>query len=410
MFKVMNRATAEYLNAFISIVDDPGAGGPGPLSGVPVAVKDLIDVAGMRTTAGSAILRDAVAKSDSACVRALRKAGAVIVGKTNTHEFAYGTTNDNPHYGATRNPWNPALSTGGSSGGSAAAVAAGIVPLALGTDTAGSIRIPAALCGAVGLKPTTGLVSTSGVIPLSRTLDCVGPIAQTVDLARLALEAMTGEVLTREVGVRGLRIGVPEHWVFDRVHPDVEAVVRQALRAMERLGCVLETVVIPELAECERIGIAIVRPEAGTWHRQWFPSRAAEYGADVRVKLAAGQALPAKDYLVAQEDRERVRKALRRVLKRVDLLAGPTVPVPAFLNSDAPIADTYRLTYPWNIAFLPAVTVPCGFTSAALPVGLQLAGAPRSEARLLAAAAAYEEARGAWPLPALAQGPPPHQN
>ncbi len=405
----MNRAAAEYLNAFITIVDDPGTGGPGPLSGVPVAVKDLIGVRGLRTTAGSAILKDHVSRADAAAVRALRRAGAVIVGKTNTHEFAYGTTNDNPHYGATRNPWNPALSTGGSSGGSAAAVAAGLVPLALGTDTAGSIRIPAALCGAVGLKPTTGLVATTGVIPLSSTLDCVGPIAQTVELARRALEAMTGEAL-ETAGISGLRIGVPEHWVFDRVHPDVEAVVRQALRAMERLGCALETVTIPELAECERIGIAIVRPEAATWHRKWFPSRAAEYGADVRVKLAAGQALPATDYLVAQEDRERVRKALRRVLKQVDLLAGPTVPVPAFPNSDAPIADTYRLTYPWNIAFLPAVTVPCGFTSAGLPVGLQLAGAPRSEARLLAAAAAYEEARGPWPLPTLAQDPPPQQN
>ena len=405
----MDRAAAEYLNAFITIVDDPGTGGPGPLSGVPVAVKDLIGVRGLRTTAGSAILKDHVSRADAAAVRALKRAGAVIVGKTNTHEFAYGTTNDNPHYGATRNPWNPALSTGGSSGGSAAAVAAGLVPLALGTDTAGSIRIPAALCGAVGLKPTTGLVSTQGVIPLSPTLDCVGPIAQTVELARRALEAMTGRALEWG-GIGGLRIGVPEHWVFDRVHPDVEAAVRQALGVMERLGCVLETVTIPELAECERIGIAIVRPEAGAWHRKWFPSRAAEYGADVRGKLAAGQALPAKDYLVAQEDRERVRKALRRVLKRVDLLAGPTVPVPAFPNSAAPIADTYRLTYPWNITFLPAVTVPCGFTSAGLPVGLQLAGAPRSEARLLAAAAAYEDARGPWPLPTLAQGRAPQQN
>lgn len=399
----MNRAAAEALNAFITIVDDPGPGGPGPLSGVEVAVKDLIDVAGLRTTAGSLVLKDNVATRDAACVRALRRAGAVIVGKTNTHEFAYGTTNDNPHYGATRNPWNRALSTGGSSGGSAAVVAAGIVPLALGTDTAGSIRIPAALCGAVGLKPTTGLVPTTGVIPLSRTLDCVGPIARSVELARLALEAMTGRPLPREGGgVRGMKVGVPEHFAFDRVHVGIEAAVRAALAVLERLGCTLVRVTIPELAECERIGIAIGRPEAAAWHRRFYPARAAEYGADVRAKLEAGQTLPARDYVVAQEDRERVRQALRRILRKVDVLAGPTTPMPAFPNSAAPIHDTYRLTYPWNIAFLPAVTVPCGLTGEGLPAGLQLAGAPRSEARLLALAAAYEESRGPWSLPTLA--------
>lgn len=393
----MNKAAAQALNAFITVADDPGPGGAGPLAGVELAVKDLIDVAGLPTTGGSRVYHT-VPRRDAACVRALRRAGAVIVGKTNTHEFAYGTTNDNPHFGATRNPWNPALSTGGSSGGSAAVVAAGIVPLALGTDTAGSIRIPSALCGAVGLKPTTGLVSTAGVIPLSPTLDCVGPIARTVDLARRALAALTGAPLPAE-GTPGLRIGVAEHFVFDRVHPDVAATVRQALGALERLGCAVTTITIPELAECERIGIAITRSEAAAWHRRFFPARAAEYGADVRAKLEFGQTVPARDYIVAQEDRERVRRALRNALKQVDVLAGPTVPVPAFPNASAPLADTYRLTYPYNIAFLPAITVPCGFTSAGLPVGLQLAGAPRSEARLLALAAAYEESRGPWPRP-----------
>jgi len=394
-------AAAAALNAFITIVENPGSGGPGPLAGVPVAVKDLIETAGIRTTAGSAVLRDYVPRRDAAVVRALRRAGAVIAGKTNTHEFAYGTTNDNPHYGPTRNPWDLALSTGGSSGGSAAAVAAGLVPLALGTDTAGSIRIPAALCGAVGLKPTTGLVSTRGVIPLSATLDCVGPIAATVAMARRALQVLTGKPLPRGARVRGTKIGVPEHYAFDRVHPDIERAVRGALRALEALGCVLETVRIPELDECARIGIAITRSEAAAWHRRWYPARAAEYGADVRAKLEEGTKLRAVDYLAALDDRARVQRALRRVLQRVDVLAGPTVPVPAFPNAGAPLADTYRLTYPWNIAFLPAVTVPCGFTSERLPAGLQLAAAPRAEGRLLALAAAYEEARGPWPLPPL---------
>lgn len=407
----MNTDLAAELNAFITVVRQPAPGGAGPLAGVRVGVKDLIATRGLRTTAGAAILKDHVPKRDAACVTALTRAGAVVVGKTNTHEFAYGTTNDNPHFGATKNPWNLALSTGGSSGGSAAAVAAGVVPLALGTDTAGSIRIPSALCGAVGLKPTTGLVSTAGVIPLSPTLDCVGPIAATVDLAARAFAALTGRPLGREPGVRGMTIGIPEHFVFDRVHREIERLVRAALRELEARGCVLREITVPELNEVTRIGVAITRVEAAEWHgRHWFPARAAEYGADVRAKLEAGAALPGVEYVRALHDRERVARALRRALRRVDVIAGPTVPVPAFANAAAPLADTYRLTYPWNIALLPAITVPCGLTADGLPAGLQLAGAPRTEARLLAAAALYEEARGPWPAPPVAQPRGARQN
>ena len=391
--------TAEGLNAFITVIARPGAGGRGPLSGVLVGVKDLIETAGIRTTAGSRILATYVPRRDAAVVRALKRAGAVMAGKTNTHEFAYGTTNDNPHYGATRNPWNPSLSTGGSSGGSAALVGAGALSLALGTDTAGSVRIPAALCGAVGLKPTTGTVSTRGVIPLSPTLDCVGPIADSVAMAARALEVLTGRSLARAPGVRGLRIGVAEAFVFAGVHAEVERRVREALAALERLGCKLETVTIPELALCTETGVTITRAEAATWHRHWFPARAADYGADVRAKLEAGTRVTAKEYLTARETQVRIARALRRVLREVDLLAGPTVPVPAFPNANAPLAETYRLTYPFSIGLLPAITVPCGFTSAGLPVGLQLAGPPRSEARILAAAAAYEADRGPLPRP-----------
>ena len=389
-------SAAERLNAFLATVENPATAArrtSDALLGVNVAIKDMIDVAGVTTTAGSVVLAGNVPKKDAVVVKRLRQAGALIVGKTNTHEFAYGTTNDNPHYGATRNPWNLELSTGGSSGGSAALVGGGLLDLALGTDTAGSIRIPSALCGAVGLKPTTGLVPTTGVIPLSQTLDCVGPIASSVAMARTAFEVLSGETV-EAVGVRGLTVGVPEDFVFDRVHPEVERRVREALAVLETLGCTIQTVRIPELFETARIGIAITRSEAAAWHRRWFPARAAEYGADVRAKLEQGTKLTAVEYLVALEDRARVEQALRKALKRVDVLAGPTTPMPAFRNSEAPVNDTYRLTYPYNIGFLPAITVPCGLTGDGLPVGLQLGGPPRGEARILALAHAFEVARG----------------
>lgn len=389
-------SAARPLNAFLATIENPETRRgrkKGALAGVPVAVKDLIGVAGVTLTGGSAILKGHHCTRDATVVKRLRDAGAVIIGKTNTHEFAYGTTNDNPHYGATRNPWNLDLSTGGSSGGSAALVGAGLLDLALGTDTAGSIRIPAALCGAVGLKPTTGVVPTTGVIPLSRTLDCVGPIASSVAMARRAFEVLSGEKAPKR-RVKGLTIGVAEDFVFDRVHPDVERRVREALAVCEKLGCTVKTIRLSELFEAARVGIAITRAEAAAWHRKWFPARAAEYGADVRAKLEAGTRLPALEYLVAQEDRERLQRALRRTLRGVDVLAGPTTPMPAFRNAVAPVNDTYRLTYPYSVGFLPAVTVPCGLTGDGLPVGFQIGGPPHAEMVILALAEAYEAARG----------------
>jgi aspartyl-tRNA(Asn)/glutamyl-tRNA(Gln) amidotransferase subunit A len=371
----------EELNAFITVV-----GGEG--KGTPLAVKDLIATKGVRTTAGSRILSDWVPQRDAACVSRMKRAGYRVVGKTNTHEFAYGTTNDNPHYGPTKNPWNPSLSTGGSSGGSAAAVAAGVVDVALGTDTAGSIRIPAALCGVVGLKPAWGTVSTEGVLPLAWSLDCVGPIGWTVGDVEKAMNAL-GPTPKEH---KRWTIGVPEHYVY-QADDEVVRSVQEALRVMEKLGCRLREVRIPELTDCSRIGIHITRSEAAAWHRRWYPARADEYGADVRAKLEEGQRLPAKDYLVALEDRENLEKAVKRV--GVDLLAGPTTPVTAFPNS-APVV-VYTLTYPWSLARIAAITVPCGLSRNRLPIGLQLA-APR-EATVLAAAAAYEKARGPWPRP-----------
>ena len=428
------------LNAFITVTGEEalaearvadrelGAGHRrGPLHGEPVAVKDLVATQGIRTTAGSRILKDWVPTRDASVVWALREAGAIMVGKTNTHEFAFGTTNDNPHYGATRNPWNPALTTGGSSGGSAAAVAAGLVSVAIGTDTAGSIRIPAALCGCVGLKPTFGAVPVRGVVPLAKTLDTVGPLARKVDDARRAFEVLTGEGLgARGLGLgenasqtlapnpyplslKGLKIGVPEAYVFDRVDPEVETGVRDALRAMEEAGAEVLTVSVPELQGCVDVGIAIIRPEALAFHKRWYPERQAEYGDDVAAALASARDISPSAHLAAKRTRLQIARALRRTLGKVDLLAGPTVPILAFPNADAfrpvlpggelPRHALTRLTYPFSLSRLPAISIPCTLSRHHLPIGLQLAAGPRQEGLLLAAARAFEMVRGAWPEP-----------
>jgi aspartyl-tRNA(Asn)/glutamyl-tRNA(Gln) amidotransferase subunit A len=426
------------LNAFLTVTADEAlaqarvaeqelAGGVsrGPLHGVAVGIKDLIATQGTRTTAGSRILGHWVPKKDAAVVWMLRLAGAILVGKTNTHEFAFGTTNDNPHYGATRNPWNPALTTGGSSGGSAAAVAAGLLGVALGTDTAGSIRIPAALCGAVGLKPTYGLFPTRGVVPLSRTLDTVGPIGRTVSDVEAFMQGVGGTekqgvggrvwgvarqgVGGRVEGVRGLKIGVPVPNVFDRVDGEVETAVREALEALKAAGALVLPIAIPELEACWETGIHIVRPEALAFHQRWYPERASEYGEDVARSLEAAREITASVYLSARRARRRLARALRRALREVDLLAGPTVPILAFPNSDAyrpvlpggelPRHALTRLTYPFSLSRLPAITVPCALSRSRLPIGLQLAAGPRQEGLLLAAARAFEEIRGPWPAP-----------
>jgi len=406
-------ALAAARRAEAALASGKARGAPGPLCGIPIAHKDLIATKGLRTTAGSRILGEWIPRRDAQVVRALAEAGAVSLGKTNTHEFAFGTTNDNPHYGSTGNPWDPSLTTGGSSGGSAAAVAAGIVPLATGTDTAGSIRIPAALCGAVGLKPTYGLVPTQGIVPLGKTFDTAGPIARTVEDAALGLEALTGvkPEIEKRTSLKGVRIGVPEHYVFDKVDPEVEAGVRAALDVLVKLGADVRPVRIPELAQWFDIGISIVRPEALAFHSRWFPARAGDYGEDVARSLEAAQRISGAEYLVALERRKAFSRALRRVLDTVDFLAGPTVPMLAFENrlafqpvapgGDLPRYALTRLTYPYNLSRLPAISVPCARSKAGLPIGLQLAAGAYEESALLTVALAYETARGEWPEPPL---------
>ena len=374
------------------------------------AVKDLIATAGVRTTAGSKILADWVPRRDAPVVAALKAAGGVMVGKTNTHEFAFGTTNDNPHYGATRNPWNLDLTTGGSSGGSAAAVAAGVVPLALGTDTAGSVRIPAALCGCVGFKPSWGVVSARGVVPLAPTLDTVGFLAATVSDAARAIRLVTGERERPVGGLRGLRIGVIEGYVFDRVDPAIVRVIEAALKFAEKRGARIVRLRTEVFTDCISLGVPLIRAEALAYHRKWFPKRRDEYGADVAKSLDAARELKKKDYTAGLLARRKLARGARGLFDTVDVLAGPTVPIPAFRNSAAyekgphgelPRFALTRLTYPFSLSRLPAISIPCGFDGGGMPVGLQLAAGYGGDAFLLQAAAAYERARGPFPTPPL---------
>jgi aspartyl-tRNA(Asn)/glutamyl-tRNA(Gln) amidotransferase subunit A len=381
----------------------------GLLQGIPISLKDNICTEGIRTTAGSKILRDYFPDRDARVVTRLKQAGAVLLGKTNMHEFAYGVTNNNPHYGAARNPWDMERVPGGSSGGSAAAVAAGLCFGSVGSDTGGSIRIPAALCGVVGLKPSLGRVDVTGVIPLSVTHDCVGPLARTVADAGIIYHAIVddngygkGSVtgVRRGGGARKLpklRLGIPREFFFDVISREVQKSFDAAVRAMRALGAKIKDVSIPLLAQTEQAGNRIAWAEASYYHQQsgWFPDRAAEYSEDVRSRLQMGTKVSAVEYLEAQEQRRTFISQLREVMEKenLDALMVPTTPIAAPLigeettrvgKIDYPTrALLLRLNRPANLAGVPAISVPCGFTAAELPIGLQFIGAENDEQLLL---------------------------
>ena len=380
----------------------------GPLHGIPVAVKDLFATAGVRTTAGSRILADNVPAEDSEPVARLKAAGAVILGKLNLHEFAFGATGVNPHYGLARNPWDTGRITGGSSSGAGAAVAAGECPAALGTDTGGSIRIPAALCGVVGLKPTFGRVSRRGVIPLSWALDHVGPLTRTVEDTAIVLGAIAGHDAgdpsssaepvpdyraALGEGVHGLRVGVPREYFFDGVDAEVLEAVRAAIEVLRELGAVVREVSLPHIAEAQAAVTAIMLPEALAYHQRWLAERPQDYGEDIRRRLQLALPIPAVHYVQAQRLRELMAGEWRReVFDKVDILATPAAAVPAAPIEQGELQTTMslvRFTNPFNLLGVPAVSVPCGFTRAGLPVGLQLAGRWFDEATVLRAAHAY---------------------
>jgi aspartyl-tRNA(Asn)/glutamyl-tRNA(Gln) amidotransferase subunit A len=386
----------------------------GPLHGIPISLKDNIYTKGIRTTAGSKILKDFIPQHDAAVWTKLQEAGAILLGKTNLHEFAYGVTTNNPHYGPTRNPWDLARIPGGSSGGSAAALPAGLCYGSIGTDTGGSIRIPASLCGIVGLKPGIGRVSAEGVVPLSSHLDFVGPLARTaVDavllldpiFARDKAEPSLESVQKFSKGTNKFRLGLPKEFFLDLVSDDVYIPFHEAVRSLQKHGAKVKEVSIPLLSETEEAGNRIAWAEATHYHQQagWFPAHSAEYGEDVRARLEMGTKISATDYLQALDSRDKFIQQFHFAMAdaEVDALVVPTTPIAAPLigEESTPIGKAnhptrallLRLNRPGNLAGIPAISVPCGFTSAGLPVGLQLIGAVTDELLLLRIAHRLEE-------------------
>lgn len=385
----------------------------GPLLGLPLALKDLFDTAGVRTTAGSRFFSDNIPQSDADAVQKLKAAGAVLLGKNNMHEIALGLTTVNPHYGACCNPWAPDRIVGGSSGGSAAALAARLCLGALGSDTGGSIRVPAALCGIVGLKPTYGRVSVRGVIPLSWNLDHVGPMARQVRDAALLLQIIAGYdpldpysanvpvadyLADIEAGIRGRRVALAEGEYFSVTDPHVDAAVRRAASVMEDLGAHVEPVELPELYGAALANGRMTTADAAVFHFERLSDRPEKFGADVRRRLQAGAELSLKEYIEARRTQAEARRRFVRLFEKYDLLILPTTPVAAPPIEGPDAIELARLltryTAPFNLTGLPALSLPCGFTPAGLPIGLQMVAAPWAEADLLRAAHAYEGAVG----------------
>jgi len=416
----------------------------GPLHGIPIALKDNIHTRGVRTTAGSKVLAEFVPEDDATVVERLRAAGAVLLGKTNMHEFAYGVTSENPFYGVVRNPWDAARMPGGSSGGSAAAIAAGMCAASVGSDTGGSIRIPAALCGVVGLKPTFGWVSCRGVIALCPSLDHTGPLGRTVGDVAILLEAIAGEderdsTTLRQPrlqgrvargegrgrqgrGVRGegrgkgkgkskgeaagVRIGWPKHYFFDRVGAEVRAALEAAAKVYEDLGAEVVEVSLPRLRDPDGEKAHVALAEARAYHERmgWYPARAADYSEEVRKRLEKGGEIVAVDYLRAWELKQEFLEDFAAAFAQVDAIVAPAAPVGApqigaktvmIGGAEEPVRTALlRLNRPQNVTGLPAVSVPCGFTRAGLPMGMQLIAPAWEEMELLHIARAYEQAAG----------------
>jgi aspartyl-tRNA(Asn)/glutamyl-tRNA(Gln) amidotransferase subunit A len=397
--------------------------GRGPLHGIPVAVKDLFYTQGVRTTGGSKLFENYMPDHDAAVVESLRAGGAVLIGKTGMHELAYGITSSNPHFGAIRNPWDRDRIPGGSSGGSGAAVAAGMVSMAMGSDTGGSIRIPATYCGVVGLKPTYGRVSRYGAMPLGFSLDHMGPLTRSVRDAGAVLNIIAGydprdETSSRrpvenyvpdiEPSLRGLRIGLPENFYFERLDPEVDAAVRAAFRTAEALGAEIVTLRVPDIAAINTVARVILLAEASALLEPHLEHRDL-FGGDVLALLDQGRLLPATDYINAQRLRRAMQHEFAGAWSRVDCLFTPTAPITAprigettatvgSASEDVRLATT-RLVRAINLLGVPAISIPCGMDHRGLPIGLQIVGQPFAEALILRVAQAL--APGEVPVPHL---------
>jgi aspartyl-tRNA(Asn)/glutamyl-tRNA(Gln) amidotransferase subunit A len=420
------------LNAFITVtadsalVDARAAEGEiqrgrwkGPLHGIPIALKDLVDTAGVRTTAASGLFKDRVPTEDAEVVRRLRSAGAVLLGKTNLHEFAYGGSSAISYFGPVSNPWNVAYSPGGSSGGSAVAVAAQMCYGAIGTDTGGSIREPAGYCGIVGLKPTYGRVSASGVIPCAWSLDHVGPMTSTVMDAALMLQVIAGYdlqdpgsidlpvpdyVATIAASTFSLRLGVPRAWFYEGLHPDIQSAVESALSVLKRLTRsqrdIAPLATDGTYASVMNPAFTIVLAETYEYHKDYVLKNPQLYQASTLKRILAGADATTPAYVQSRRQLDQIRHSVARVFDDVDLVITPTSPVPPFKIADLRDPDTNRPkelqmlhnTRPFNMLGLPTVSVPCGFTAEGLPIGMQISGPPGGEATVLRLAHAYEQA------------------
>ena len=425
------------LNSFITVLGDEAlaqaadaereiAAGNyrGPLHGIPIGLKDLYYTKGVRTTVGSKILRDFVPDYDAAVTERFNDAGAVLLGKLQMHEFALGATSVNPHDGPARNPWDTSRITGGSSGGSGAAVAGALCMAALGSDTGGSIRIPSGLCGIVGMKPTFGMVSRHGVHPLSWSLDTVGPMTRTARDAAIVLGALAGydardpssseraaDVSANDLtagiddGVAGMRIGIPDDFFYDVIDEEVASAICEASGVLAELGATVERCSIPALNHALGISSTILVTEAAETLMRHLRERPEDIGADVRARLHLGAMTPAVDYVEAQRARAAYNAELGEAMRTFDLLLAPTAAVGApgieqelvevGGRTENALSLMSRLTRPFNLTGQPTASVPCGFTSDGMPIGLQIAGRNWQDAAVLRAARAYEGAT-AW--------------
>jgi aspartyl-tRNA(Asn)/glutamyl-tRNA(Gln) amidotransferase subunit A len=405
--------TAERAMADAKAADRDIANGKwrGPLHGIPVGLKDLFDTAGVRTTAASAIFADRVPLEDAEVVRRLKIAGAVIVGKLNMHEFAYGDTSAQSHFGPVRNPWDRERVAGGSSGGSAAAVAAGLCYGALGSDTGGSIREPSAYCGIVGLKPTYGLVSTRGVIPLSWSLDHIGPMSRRVTDAAMMLQSIAGYdaldinsvnavppdyVKGMAQKISSLRIGIPRAVFYDSLDPDIEQAMNEALRLLRGLTASMRDVELPPYKT-----LPVVAAEAYAYHASYFTKTPELYQPLTRRRLQGGMNITATAYIEGLRELGRLRRAVNDVFSTVDVLVTPTTPIlpptvaEGLAEAGTPppggVAPSLRNTQPFDIFGLPSISLPCGFSRGGLPIGLEISGPRMGEPVVLALARVYEQ-------------------
>ncbi len=389
-----------------------------PLHGIPIGIKDIIDTQGVRTTSGSAIYKEYIPKRNATVINLLKKAGAVIIGKTNTHEFAFGVTTSNPHYGPTLNPWNTSLVPGGSSGGSAAAVAANLCYAALGSDTGGSIRIPAAFCGTVGLKPTYGRVSLHGVFPLATTFDHVGPLTRTVKDAAIMLENLRGfdekdpttqktpliqySSSLQESDICETKIGITPETLALPLDPEIRTSYQEAVRTFEKLGAEIIEVKIASNDEIRGVALPILSAEAAYEHSYLLEKHQEKYGSDVLARIQNGLAITIKQYIKARRKRKRIIREMDLLFEEIDLFLTPSVQIKAptigeetvsIGNKEINIVNgCTNFTRLANITGFPAIVLPSGYSNDGLPLSIQLMATYNGEKELLEVAHTYEEA------------------